>query len=359
MSPPLLSICIPTFSRAQRLGVMLDALCPQVVAVGDQVELCISDNASPDETSQVISSAAETCPIRRHRQPENVGVIRNIAHLAWEMARGDWVWMLGDDDLLRPGALGRVVETLRDNQNLDAILLNFEFARFEDQWPNRAPGGYTGPRWEPGADLGCHRLTRWEDALDAGCGLGTPMYMHVVRRALWQGYAENGRLGEPFESPRWTFPHTFMIADAMFGRPSYFVGDPVLVIFNGGQSWLSEVPWVWMEALPGVLSHLRQLGLPQPRARKLARWTDEQIEWVLLDHLQGRCRNPRVSVARFLRTRWREAEAWRIVARASWRFLDGAVKVRLERRWPAALTAVRRIRGRPPRPAPATGGDSR
>lgn len=339
---------------------MLEALAPQVAAENERVELCIADNASRDATPSVISAAAEICPVRSFRQPENLGVIRNIAHLTGEMARGEWVWVLGDDDLLRPGALGRVLETIRDNPDLDAILLNFEFAQVETHWPDHALGGYAGPAdGAASPDLSCRRLTRWEDGIDAGSGLGTPIYMHVVRRAIWKGYAENGRLGEPFESPRWTFPHAFMVADAMFGRPSYFLGDPVLVIFNGGQSWLSEVPWVWMEALPGVLAHLRLLGLPEPRARELARWMDEQIEWVLLDHLQGRCRNPRVTVGRFLRTRWREAGAWRIVARASWRFLDSALKVRLERRWPAALTAVRRLRGRPPRPAPATTGDSR
>ena len=53
--PPLVSICIPTFRGAGRLGPTLNRLA-EVIARGgwqERVEVCLSDNASPDDTPAV------------------------------------------------------------------------------------------------------------------------------------------------------------------------------------------------------------------------------------------------------------------------------------------------------------------
>ena len=45
---PLLSICIPTYNRAQFLDVSLRELISQASEISDSIEIVISDNASTD-----------------------------------------------------------------------------------------------------------------------------------------------------------------------------------------------------------------------------------------------------------------------------------------------------------------------
>src|SRR4030095_6701459 len=99
---PLLSICIPTYNRAERLRVMLQAVLPQVAAHADKVELWISDNASSDHTPQVVADAHVLGPLQYSRNSSNLGIVGNLITLTSELARGEFVWGLGDDDLLRP-----------------------------------------------------------------------------------------------------------------------------------------------------------------------------------------------------------------------------------------------------------------
>ena len=50
---PLLTIAIPTYNRSAFLSELLDCLLPQLLAE-PRVELLISDNASPDDTLQLL-----------------------------------------------------------------------------------------------------------------------------------------------------------------------------------------------------------------------------------------------------------------------------------------------------------------
>src|SRR6266446_8826045 len=109
---PLLSICIPTYNRAALLKSALAALTPQVVALGSKVELLVSDNCSPDGTKEVVECAQRSCPIRYRRNEENFGGLYNFVNTASEFARGDFSWILGDDDLIRPGAVAKIVSII-------------------------------------------------------------------------------------------------------------------------------------------------------------------------------------------------------------------------------------------------------
>jgi abequosyltransferase len=57
------------------------------------------------------------------RQPQNLGADGNIGFLL-QHATGDFMLMLSDDDILLPGAIDRVFETLAAQPALDAIGLN-------------------------------------------------------------------------------------------------------------------------------------------------------------------------------------------------------------------------------------------
>jgi len=109
-----LSICIPTFNRAYDLKNLLGKLIPQAVPLKDFVEICISNNASVDNTRNVVMNLVQKYPdlIRYNENSENLGFDRNLLK-AVGMARGLLVWFFGDDDLIADNGLNEVVAFAR------------------------------------------------------------------------------------------------------------------------------------------------------------------------------------------------------------------------------------------------------
>jgi glycosyltransferase involved in cell wall biosynthesis len=313
---PLLSICVPTYNRAHRLRVMLEAVLPQVAEHADRVELWVSDNASPDQTPQVVEEARRLGPLSYSRNETNLGLVSNVIKATTELARGEFVWVPGDDDLLRPGAVARVVERLEANRGLDLIYLNFRYATVEKHWPESALGGYEGPYVGlANSDLSDRPVERWRELIRAESSMGGQLYVHVVRRSVWQNYWRGRPRQEDFSDSRWTYPHSLMIAETVMNRPSYYVGEPVLTIFNGAQSWWGERHAVLFK-FSGVLRAYLKGGLPKERARECERMIFGNCEPLLREMLQGEAGPQAPSLFSYLRDNWRFAEAWRALARA-------------------------------------------
>ena len=108
---PLLTIAVPTYRRPANLRVLLDALSPQLASL-PQVELLISDNCSPDETPDVVREfQGAGLRYTYHRHEQNIGPDANFLS-CYEKASGKYVWIFGDDDVLFPGALERLVKLI-------------------------------------------------------------------------------------------------------------------------------------------------------------------------------------------------------------------------------------------------------
>src|SRR5579875_1824981 len=108
---PLLTMCIPTWNRAEELRLLLEVLTPQLMQAPD-VELLISDNHSTDHTPAVVEQAiANGLRCRYVRNAENIGADANFLQ-CYRMAEGKHVWIFGDDDVLLPGSLLFVLKLL-------------------------------------------------------------------------------------------------------------------------------------------------------------------------------------------------------------------------------------------------------
>ncbi len=116
-----LSICIPTYNRAMLLAQTLENVIAQATG---EVEIVVSDNASPDNTEEVVRGLQKRFPrLTYFRQPENRGADRNYLQTV-ALAQGEWCWLLGDDDLLEPGAISYLLGNyLNESRPLDFALL--------------------------------------------------------------------------------------------------------------------------------------------------------------------------------------------------------------------------------------------
>lgn len=122
VTEPLLSICIPTYSRANELENCLRRLVEQCREFG--VEICISDNGSPDATSEVIARwQSKYHLIRSFRQAKNLKIDRNIVSAA-RLATGRYIWFFSDDDVLEDGAIREALALIGRHPEAPAFIVN-------------------------------------------------------------------------------------------------------------------------------------------------------------------------------------------------------------------------------------------
>ena len=99
-------------------------LLPQVDSLKlGVVEVIVSDNSSSDETQEYLQELLlkHAC-LTVHRNEKNIGAEGNFYNLP-AYAKGKYLWMLGDDDVVSSGALDKVLPLLQEGP--DYIALNF------------------------------------------------------------------------------------------------------------------------------------------------------------------------------------------------------------------------------------------
>lgn len=121
---PTLSICIPTYNRAPLLAELLRGL--QGLEDFDfETEVIVFDNASSDETPDVVAAASKgLANLRYYRQERNTGAIGNSV-AAFAEAQGTYALYLADDDRLNLGNLQRLVHFLQDQPETVACFVSW------------------------------------------------------------------------------------------------------------------------------------------------------------------------------------------------------------------------------------------
>jgi glycosyltransferase involved in cell wall biosynthesis len=113
--PELLSICIPTFNREAYLRDLVEGLIDELGRIPQAtqlVKLYVSDNASTDGTRDLVGQFFVRWPITYHRNSVNIGADGNFLQLI-AAAQGTYFWLVGDDELVKPGFLDRVLAILK------------------------------------------------------------------------------------------------------------------------------------------------------------------------------------------------------------------------------------------------------
>jgi glycosyltransferase involved in cell wall biosynthesis len=91
---PRVTIMIPTYNQA---GVILDAVDSVLAQDYPNLEIIVADDASTDNTQEVIATRRNP-RLRYHRNPVNLGRVRNYRNTLYNLATGEWVVNLDGDD---------------------------------------------------------------------------------------------------------------------------------------------------------------------------------------------------------------------------------------------------------------------
>lgn len=127
----LLSICIPTYNRADCLKRLLDNIVPQILESKEGVEVCISNNGSTDNTREIVMNFKQKHPdlIKYNENDKNLGFDRNVLKVV-NMAEGEFVWTFSDDDLIVKNGLKEVIRFIIENKDKEMGGMVIKFSSY-------------------------------------------------------------------------------------------------------------------------------------------------------------------------------------------------------------------------------------
>ena len=223
-----LSICIPTYNRAAFIGETLRSILDQ--ANGD-IEICISDNASSDNTKEVIERVCSGYPkLVYFRWDRNMGADRNFLKVI-DIASGEYCWFMGSDDIVEPGAISHILSQLQSVGSLTGLSVN-RHAYSPDM---------TQRLWErpvAGGALPADRL--FTDVNTAFSVLGDYFgYLpgQIVNRSMWTAVVDEDDLSPYYNA----YVHVYVIARMLQRAPNWlYVSRRCAGWRSGNDSFMAE-----------------------------------------------------------------------------------------------------------------------
>ncbi len=147
---PTFSICIPNFNHGRFIGETIQSVLNQTYP---HFEIIVADNASTDESVQVIESFKDE-RIRLVRNRYNIGFAPNLQRVTMH-AQNDFLNLLSSDDQMRPDALETYAQVIRElGPDAERAVLYSQSENFENSGrvitiTRKAPDGFYNQHLEP------------------------------------------------------------------------------------------------------------------------------------------------------------------------------------------------------------------
>jgi glycosyltransferase involved in cell wall biosynthesis len=258
-NPIRLSVCISTYNRAEWLRHSLPLLLASAKAFPDEVEVLVVDNTSTDHTPQIVEPYLQTRNFRYHRNAENVGMLGNLAVTA-KFARGDFVWILGDDDLARSGVVPRILDAINSHPGVELVYLNYSYTHFDkpEQLSNIDEIVMKSIPISPSTP------SHFSNEIRSFAGLNenmfTAIYACVFRKDHAVAAYTQNTSGPPFSSLLSCIPTSDYVLKHMINRPGYWIGDPYVIV-NMNVSWLRWALIWHLERMPDLFDLAEMQGV--------------------------------------------------------------------------------------------------
>lgn len=231
----MISICIATYNRARYLEETLKNIIPQVT---DEVEIVIVDGASTDGTGSMVKGYIEVCKQIHYIRLLSKGGVDQDFCKAVELAKGDYCWLMSDDDILKQGAIQAVLEEIK-RCNYDLIIVNSEVRNSD-------------------LSILIEKKLLWINenkiytpAENEKFFVENAMYMSfigcvVINKSLWDKREKERYIGS-------AFIHVGVIFQSAISSNTLVIAEPYIIIRYGNAEWAPRAFEIWMFKWPNII----------------------------------------------------------------------------------------------------------
>ncbi len=251
VNKPVLSLCIPTYNRRDKLTRLLNGIKQDIEDAAGKIEVCISDNASTDGTNEFLTALSSQKYIRVTRQSENLGFRKNYTAVL-SMTRGNYIWSLGDDDVVIENGLKHLLQLLQD-ESPDYVFVHIASVDSDipNYFKNIKPGKYSANTFH---SMLCNK------GLDMFGFIGS----HIFPRHSYNVLSTSNEL----ITSGW--PHLAILLDASDTMKSFFVTPPLARQIGDGLFW-SQTNW--------ILVNMKKIDILQHYKPK---WADKNFNFFFI-----------------------------------------------------------------------------
>lgn len=265
-----IAVCIPTYNRANSLENCLKSLLHAKYTSNISFEICISDNGSIDSTEEVVQAAKKNLDINYHKNTSNLGYARNFTKVV-SMAESEFIWLIGDDDLLMPDAVSRLINLINSNPKVDFFYVNsylldakyFDDVNIPFSTEDLPVNMKSFSSYQNSGEIPFLELIDPKISFDFLGG----MFLSVFRKNLWdihvdclnQEAIKDDDIFSHFDN---TFPHLKIFAKAFNKSTAFYNKNPLIISLSGLREWAKLYPLVHSVRLIEALEEYRSNGLP-------------------------------------------------------------------------------------------------
>lgn len=235
-----LSICIPTLNRGSYIGETLESIVSQWE---DGVEVVIVDGGSSDNTEQVVATYQDRFPSFRYfkkdsseKKPSNEGFDRDCNN-AVELADGKYCWLMTDDDLLKPGAIKKVLSELEKDYALVVANAEVKNSDFTELLVHRRLALLEDRVFIP---------NQWDEFVSTVGSHLTFVGAVIIKRELWLSRNREKYFGSGFV-------HVGVVFDEPIKGEILVTSNPLVSIRFGNAQWSSRAFQIWMINWPSLI----------------------------------------------------------------------------------------------------------
>jgi glycosyltransferase involved in cell wall biosynthesis len=273
LRPIFLRMLISTYNRCDFVTANVQWLLKSVLPQTDvTIDLVVVDGGSTDDTVKALSDIIDP-RFTLVQSPANVGMLGGWRESA-KLRDALYIWVVGDDDYIRPNEFGGIVKALQDNVGVPLAAVNF--------------GVYHRAAWTPGdrveqllaeahpmsATPAPSGLIPTARAAEQHDNLFTAIYTIIWRADVLSATYDHAFDGSPFSNMVEAIPCTEAILGEYGACDILWWGPPALA-GNAHNSWSHHRPRWHGLVMPQAFALARDIGVNPVLLQK---WADLHLD---------------------------------------------------------------------------------
>ena len=264
---PTLTIVVSTYNRAHFVEKNVEWLLSLSRGLSDRVKVMVVDNASTDDTTTRLERFAGRPGFTYVRNSANIGMLGNLQVCsAQELSR--YVWIVGDDDFVLPGAIRRVLEAIASHPRIPLLVHNFGVYYRDRLAPDDSPQRLKAEMQPLAPEASPTGVRRVNEVAAEHDNLFTAVYPLVFRSDVLAACFNYPFDGVPFVDLIESVPTTKLILERLRYCEVYWFKEEG-IIGNLHNSWSRHRPRWHLVLMARILDLARSAGVDET---KLVEW---------------------------------------------------------------------------------------